>query len=99
MANALFAGASVGLVVLPLMIFHQLQLMACAALARRYALRARSAGMCPAHWLSRHQPLDHNHNGTGGRPASQRSCMPLNRDNIAASVHVIQVFITKGTRQ
>lgn len=39
MANALFAGASVGLVVLPLMIFHQLQLMACAALARRYALR------------------------------------------------------------
>jgi solute carrier family 10 (sodium/bile acid cotransporter), member 7 len=38
MANALFAGASVGLVVLPLMIFHQLQLMACANLARRYAL-------------------------------------------------------------
>ena len=38
MANALFAGASLGLVVLPLMIFHQLQLMACAALARRYAL-------------------------------------------------------------
>lgn len=39
MANALFAGASIGLVVLPLMIFHQLQLMACATLARRYALR------------------------------------------------------------
>jgi solute carrier family 10 (sodium/bile acid cotransporter), member 7 len=39
MANALFTGASIGLVVLPLMIFHQLQLMACAALARRYALR------------------------------------------------------------
>jgi len=38
MANALFAGASIGPVVLPLMIFHQLQLMACAALARRYAL-------------------------------------------------------------
>jgi sodium/bile acid cotransporter 7 len=38
MANALFAGASLGLVVLPLMIFHQMQLMACAALARRYAL-------------------------------------------------------------
>jgi sodium/bile acid cotransporter 7 len=38
MANALFTGASIGLVVLPLMIFHQLQLMACAALARRYAL-------------------------------------------------------------
>jgi sodium/bile acid cotransporter 7 len=40
MANALFAGASVGFVVLPLMIFHQLQLMACATLARRYALGA-----------------------------------------------------------
>ncbi len=38
MANALFAGASLGLVVLPLMIFHQLQLMACATLARRYAV-------------------------------------------------------------
>jgi sodium/bile acid cotransporter 7 len=37
MANALFAEASLGLVVLPLMIFHQMQLMACAALARRYA--------------------------------------------------------------
>ena len=46
MANALFAGASLGLVVLPLMIFHQLQLMACATLARRYAL-ARSAREVP----------------------------------------------------
>jgi solute carrier family 10 (sodium/bile acid cotransporter), member 7 len=44
MANALFAGASLGLVVLPLMIFHQLQLMACATLARRYA---RSLGGDP----------------------------------------------------
>jgi sodium/bile acid cotransporter 7 len=42
MANALFAGAALGLVVLPLMIYHQLQLMACATLARRYAL-GRSA--------------------------------------------------------
>ena len=30
----------VGLIVLPLMLFHQIQLMACAALARRYAARA-----------------------------------------------------------
>jgi sodium/bile acid cotransporter 7 len=38
MASVLFAGgASVGLIVLPLMLFHQLQLMVCAALARRYA--------------------------------------------------------------
>lgn len=42
MANVLFASSSVGLIVLPLMIFHQLQLMACATLARRYAL-GRSA--------------------------------------------------------
>ena len=39
MANVLFSGAVAGLVILPLMIFHQLQLMACAYLARRYAER------------------------------------------------------------
>jgi sodium/bile acid cotransporter 7 len=39
MANILFAGASVGLIVLPLMLFHQIQLMACAVIARRYAAR------------------------------------------------------------
>jgi sodium/bile acid cotransporter 7 len=37
MASVLFAGQPLGLVVLPLMIFHQIQLMACAALARHYA--------------------------------------------------------------
>ena len=35
----LFAGHAVGLVVLPLMIFHQAQLFVCATLARRYAKR------------------------------------------------------------
>ncbi len=40
MAGILFPAASVGLVVLPLMLFHQLQLMACAVLAQRYAARA-----------------------------------------------------------
>jgi sodium/bile acid cotransporter 7 len=39
MANVLFAGPTVGMVVLPLMIFHQMQLMVCAAMARRYATR------------------------------------------------------------
>jgi sodium/bile acid cotransporter 7 len=43
MANVLFAGPAVGLTVLPLMIFHQMQLMVCAFLARRYADRARAA--------------------------------------------------------
>jgi sodium/bile acid cotransporter 7 len=37
MASVLFAGQPLGLIVLPLMIFHQTQLMACAALARHYA--------------------------------------------------------------
>lgn len=36
MAGALFAPAQVGIVVLPLMIFHQLQLFVCAALAGRF---------------------------------------------------------------
>jgi len=37
MARVLFAGPDMGAVVLPLMVFHQMQLFACAALARRYA--------------------------------------------------------------
>jgi sodium/bile acid cotransporter 7 len=43
MATVLLAGQPAGLVVLPLMLFHQIQLMACAALARRYAGRAEAA--------------------------------------------------------
>lgn len=39
MANILFPGSIVGMVVLPLMLFHQLQLMVCAAMATRYAER------------------------------------------------------------
>ena len=37
MATVLFSAQTVGLVVLPLMLFHQIQLMTCAWLARRYA--------------------------------------------------------------
>lgn len=37
MANVLFLAATVGAMVLPLMIFHQVQLMMCALLAQRYA--------------------------------------------------------------
>jgi sodium/bile acid cotransporter 7 len=40
MASVLFAGSQIGLVVLPLMLFHQMQLMVCAMLARRYAQRS-----------------------------------------------------------
>jgi len=37
MARVLFPAADVGIVLLPIMIFHQMQLMACAAIARRMA--------------------------------------------------------------
>ncbi|PWC20810.1 hypothetical protein DDT52_08875 [Brenneria roseae subsp. roseae] len=43
MANVLFPAAAVGAMVLPLMIFHQIQLMVCAALAQRYARRIKQA--------------------------------------------------------
>lgn len=43
MARVLFAGHAVGAVVLPLMLFHQMQLMVCAVLAQRYAMRAKRA--------------------------------------------------------
>ncbi len=39
MAKVLFASHALGVVLLPLMIFHQLQLMVCAVLAQRYAAR------------------------------------------------------------
>ncbi|CAN5761379.1 bile acid:sodium symporter [soil metagenome] len=39
MAQVLFAAHTVGAVVLPLMLFHQMQLMVCAYLAQRYARR------------------------------------------------------------
>ena len=42
MAQVLFAGASMGVLILPLMLFHQIQLMVCAALAQRYAKRPES---------------------------------------------------------
>jgi sodium/bile acid cotransporter 7 len=38
MATVLFPAAAAGVVVLPLMLFHQLQLVVCAWLARRYAI-------------------------------------------------------------
>jgi sodium/bile acid cotransporter 7 len=42
MARVLFAGHAVGAIVLPLMLFHQLQLMVCAVLAQRYARRIQA---------------------------------------------------------
>lgn len=39
MANVIFAGQDIGAIVLPLMLYHQMQLMVCAWMARRYAER------------------------------------------------------------
>ena len=39
MAGVLFPAATVGFVLLPVMLYHQFQLMVCAALAQRYAKR------------------------------------------------------------
>jgi len=47
MASVLFAGLPVGMIVLPLMLFHQIQLMACAALARRYAAELQRPANAP----------------------------------------------------
>lgn len=43
MATILFSGPQLSLVILPVMLFHQLQLIVCAALARRYAATANQA--------------------------------------------------------
>ncbi|MBF7054350.1 bile acid:sodium symporter [Halomonas sp. KAO] len=43
MAQLLFTGGAIGPALLPLMLFHQIQLMVCAVLAQRYARREESA--------------------------------------------------------
>ncbi len=43
MAGVLFPAAQVGVVILPLMLFHQLQLIACAVIARAYAAQAEDS--------------------------------------------------------
>jgi sodium/bile acid cotransporter 7 len=43
MAKVLFAGSALGSAVLPLMLFHQLQLIVCALVAARYGRAADAA--------------------------------------------------------
>ncbi len=43
MAQVLFAGQTLGVLLLPLMLFHQIQLMVCAVLAQRFARRPEVA--------------------------------------------------------
>lgn len=52
MATVLFSAATAGLVVVPLMLFHQIQLIACAALARRYAAKQPGPVLSPNATLS-----------------------------------------------
>jgi sodium/bile acid cotransporter 7 len=42
MAGVLFPAATVGFILLPVMLYHQFQLMVCAAVAQRYASRAET---------------------------------------------------------
>ena len=44
-ANVLFAGPTVGMVILPLMIFHQMQMIAAAWIARRYASKIEAQAL------------------------------------------------------
>ncbi len=45
MAAILFSPAVAGLMIIPLMLFHQMQLMACAVIAQKYAARTEPAGV------------------------------------------------------
>jgi len=45
MAKILFAGGSLGAIVLPIMIYHQIQLIVCAMVAQRYARQTRTEGV------------------------------------------------------
>lgn len=47
MAGVLFPAASAGVALLPLMVFHQIQLMACAVIAQRYARRGAASHETP----------------------------------------------------
>ena len=66
MAKVLFAAPLVGTMVLPLMIFHQLQLMVCALLAWRYAAQSQAVAEPSAQAA-----------GDGGMPADAAPAPPL----------------------
>jgi len=48
MAQVMFGGASMGTLLLPLMIFHQIQLMVCAVLAKRFGQRSEPEAAAPS---------------------------------------------------
>ncbi len=53
MAKVLFAPSTLGMIILPLMLFHQIQLMVCAVLAQRWARRAQDPQEAAAASLTR----------------------------------------------
>lgn len=48
MAKVLFAPSALGMIILPVMLFHQIQLMVCAVLAQRWARRTEQPDTAPA---------------------------------------------------
>jgi len=58
MANVLFAASAVGAILLPIMLFHQMQLMVCSVLAQRYARRAMAREAAQAALPAAAQPQD-----------------------------------------
>ena len=56
MAGVLFPAAQVGLILVPLMLFHQIQLIVCGVLARRYAQGAHRSAPGLAEAMERAQP-------------------------------------------
>jgi hypothetical protein len=80
MANVLFAGPTLGLIVLPLMIFHQLQLMACAAVARRYARDTAPETAAPE-------------DGRGSAQANRRAATDFSERDELASDLVVSVDV------
>jgi sodium/bile acid cotransporter 7 len=49
MAGVLFPGPDLGMILLPTMLFHQMQLMVCAVLARRWASQVSAQAEAPPH--------------------------------------------------
>jgi solute carrier family 10 (sodium/bile acid cotransporter), member 7 len=49
MAGVLFPGPDLGMILLPTMLFHQMQLMVCAVMARRWASQAAGEAEAPPH--------------------------------------------------
>ena len=57
MAGVLFSSHAVGMLVLPLMLFHQMQLMVCAVLAKRYARLAEEEPAAIKYSYNHHQRI------------------------------------------